>query len=132
MHALRKCVDDPTFGKRDSEMMLRDMLLELGTPDHLIGYEYLVKAILMAAEDRKWIDNITFGLYPQLAFIFNSTPSRIERAIRNAIEKTWDRGDYDTLNRYFGNTVSPDKGKPTNCEFIARLANILRMRLKAA
>ena len=111
---------------------IRQFLLELGAPDHLVGHPYVVEAILMSLENRMYIDNITFGLYPQLAAKFDTTASRVERAIRHLIEVTWTRGDLDILNRYFGNTVSPDKGKPTNGEFIARMVNIVRQKIKEA
>ena len=129
---LQKFSKDPFFESSDPENMLRGMLLDLGLPDHLIGSEYLVKAILLVSEDRKWIDNITYGLYPRLANIFDTYPSRVERAIRHSIEVLWTRGDRDVLYRYFGNSINPEKGKPTNGEFISRMANILRMRMKAA
>lgn len=131
LHTLQKLSKDPFFGSSDPEIVLRGMLMELGTPDHLTGYEYLVKAILLTLEDRKWIDNLTCGLYPELARIFDTHPSRVERVIRHAIEVTWTRGDYEAINNYFGNTYSPEKSKATNGEFIARMANALRMRLKA-
>ena len=78
------------------------------------------------------MNSITFGLYPQLAAMFDTTASRVERAIRHLIEVTWTRGDWDTLNRYFGNTISAAKAKPTNGEFIARLANVIKQRLREA
>lgn len=115
---------------RDPEHELRKIFVQMGTPDHLIGFEYLVKAVLMVYEDRKWIDNVTYGLYPRLAENFGSTASKAERAIRHAVEVTWGRGDWALLNEYFGNIVSPDKGKPINSEFIARMANVLRIRVK--
>ena len=116
----------------DPEDMVREALLELGTPDHLAGHPYLVRGILLVLEDRNYIANVMSGLYPKLAEQFGSTPSRVERSIRHAIEVAWSRGDLDVLNRYFGNTVSADKGKPTNSEFIARVANIVRQRMKDA
>ena len=116
----------------DPEYLIREILLELGTPDHLLGHAYVVQGILLALEDRKYINNLMFGLYPQLALTFQATPAQVERAIRNLIEVTWTRGDMDILNRYFGNTISPDKGKPTNGEFLARIANIVKMRLREA
>jgi two-component system response regulator (stage 0 sporulation protein A) len=79
-----------------------------------------------------YIDNITFGLYPQLAAAFDTTAARVERAIRHLVEVTWTRGDMEVLMRYFGNTVSPEKGKPTNGEFIARITNIIKLRMKEA
>lgn len=116
----------------DPEYLIRQILLELGAPDHLVGHPYVVKAILLVIEDRTYINNITFGLYPQLAAHFDTTVSRVERAMRHLIEVTWTRGDLDVLNRYFGNTISVDKGKPTNGEFIARIANVVKQRLKEA
>lgn len=114
----------------DPEQLIRDLLLELGAPDHLLGHAYLVRGILLVVEDRTFINNITFGLYPQLAVLFDSSPARVERAIRHAIEVTWTRGDMAVLEKYFGNTISPDKGKPTNGEFIARMANVVKARMK--
>lgn len=114
----------------DTESMIRQILLELGAPDHLLGHPYVLRAIQLVAEDRMYIRNITFGLYPQLAVEFDTSPARVERAIRHLIEVTWTRGDWEILQRYFGNTVSADKGKPTNGEFVARLANVVRGRLK--
>ena len=116
----------------DPEERVRQILLELGAPDHLLGHEYVVEGILLVANDRTYINNITFGLYPQLAARFDTTASRVERAIRHLVEVTWMRGDMDVLGKYFGNTVSMDKGKPTNGEFIARLANVVRKERRAA
>ena len=87
---------------------------------------------MLAAENRTYIHSITFGLYPQVAAHFDTTAGRVERAIRHLVEVTWTRGDVEVLQRYFGNTVSPEKGKPTNGEFIARMANVLRQRLEQA
>ena len=116
----------------DPEYLVRQLLLELGSPDHLVGHPYVVQAVMMCLENRMHIDNITFGLYPQLAAAFDTTAARVERAMRHLVEVTWTRGDVDVLNRYFGNTVSPDKGKPTNGEFIARITNIVKLRMKEA
>ena len=116
----------------DPEQELRKILLELGSPDHLVGHPYVIRAILLVVGDQLYINHITFGLYPQLAVEFDTTPARVERAIRHLIEVTWDRGDLDVLNRYFGNTVSASRGKPTNGEFIARIANVIRDRMKYA
>ena len=116
----------------DPEYLIRELLLELGAPDHLIGHPYTVQAILLVVQDRTYIDSITFGLYPQLAVIFDTTASRVERAIRHLIEVTWARGDWEVLTRYFGNTVSAEKGKPTNGEFIARISNVVKQRLREA
>ena len=89
-----------------------------------------VQAVLLVVHDRMYINNITFGLYPQLAARFDTTAARVERAIRHLVEVTWSRGDLKVLERYFGNTVSPEKGKPTNGEFIARLANVVKEKMK--
>ncbi|MBQ3193468.1 MAG: sporulation initiation factor Spo0A C-terminal domain-containing protein [Oscillospiraceae bacterium] len=114
----------------DPEYQIRQILLELGAPDHLLGHPYAVQAVLLVIQDRVFIDQITFRLYPQLAAQFDTTASRVERAIRHLIEVTWTRGDLDILNHYFGSIVHPEKGKPTNGEFIARLANIVKQRLR--
>lgn len=116
----------------DPEILIRQILVELGAPDHLIGHPYTVYAILLVLEDRTYINSITFGLYPQVAAHFDTTASRVERGIRHLIEVTWTRGDLDVLNRYFGSTVDPRKGKPTNGEFVARIANIVRAELRQA
>lgn len=116
----------------DPETILRQILLELGAPDHLLGHPYVIQGVLLVIHDQMYINNITFGLYPQLAARFDTTAARVERAIRHLVEVTWSRGDMDVLMRYFGNTVSPDKGKPTNGEFIARLANVVKLRMKEA
>ncbi len=116
----------------DPETLLRQILLELGAPDHLLGHPYVIQGVLLVIHDQMYINNITFGLYPQLAARFNTTASRVERAIRHLVEVTWNRGDMEVLCRYFGNTVSPEKGKPTNGEFIARLANLVRQKMKEA
>ena len=114
----------------DPEQEIRKILLELGAPDHLVGHPYVIRGILLVVGDQLYINHITFGLYPQLAVEFDTTPARVERAIRHLIEVTWCRGDLETLNRYFGNTISASKGKPTNGEFIARLANVVREKMK--
>lgn len=122
----------PRSEAQDPETILRNILLELGAPDHLLGHPYVVQAVLLVIHDQMYIKNITFGLYPQLAARFDTTASRVERAIRHLVEVTWTRGDMAVLDRYFGNTVSAEKGKPTNGEFIARLANVVKLRLKGA
>ena len=116
----------------DPEQEIRRILLELGSPDHLVGHPYVIRAILLVLQDRLYINNITFGLYPQLAVEFDTTPARVERAIRHLIEVTWSRGDLDILEHYFGNTVSASRGKPTNGEFIARIANVVRANVQRA
>lgn len=116
--------------QKDPDMIVRDILMEMSAPDHQIGYEYTVRGILLCAEERKWVENITYGLYPKLAAEFDTTASRVERGIRHLVETIWDRADYTVLDKYFGNIVSADKGKATNSEFLARMANIVKMELK--
>lgn len=116
----------------DPEKEIRRILLELGAPDHLVGHPYVIQGILLVVSNRTVINSITFGLYPQLAAKFDTTPARVERAIRHLIEVTWSRGDLEVIAKYFGNTISAEKGKPTNGEFIARIANVVRQRLQEA
>lgn len=120
----------PIASPADPEAAVRQVLLELGAPDHLLGHQYAVAAILLVAENQMYIHNITSGLYPRLAAQFGTTASRVERGIHHLVETAWSRCDIEVLNRYFGNTVSADKGKPTNGEFIARLANVVKQRMK--
>ena len=101
---------------------------ENGVPAHIKGYRYLREAILIAVEDREVINAVTKVLYPEVAKRYNTTASRVERAIRHAIEVAWDRGDLETLQKYFGYTVSIAKGKPTNSEFIAMIADRLELQ----
>lgn len=116
----------------DAETITRELLLELGSPDHLVGHPYAIRAILTVLCDRNYINNITMLLYPTLAAEFDTTASRVERAIRHLIEVTWGRGDLEVLDKYFGNTISAARGKPTNGEFIARMANIVNQRLRTS
>ena len=112
------------------ESMVTNIIHEIGVPAHIKGYQYLREAIIIAVNDMDVINAITKVLYPQVAKTFQTTPSRVERAIRHAIEVAWDRGDLDTLQRFFGYTVSNTKGKPTNSEFIALIADKLQLQLK--
>ena len=115
---------------RNIEAMVTAIIHEIGVPAHIKGYQYLREAILIAVGDMDVINAITKVLYPQVAKTFATTPSRVERAIRHAIEVAWDRGDLETLQRFFGYTVSNTKGKPTNSEFIALIADRLQLELK--
>ncbi len=117
---------------RTAEHYIRKLLLELGAPDRLSGHAYTVEALLLIVEDRAYIRSITFGLYPQVAAKFDTTAARVERAIRHMIEVMWTRADREPLDRYFGSTISPERGKPTNGEFLARLANIVREQMDDA
>ena len=114
------------------ESLVTGIIHEIGVPAHIKGYQYLREAIIIAVNDMDVINAITKVLYPQVAKTFQTTPSRVERAIRHAIEVAWDRGDLDTLQRFFGYTVSNTKGKPTNSEFIALIADKLQLQLKTA
>ena len=119
-------------GSTNIETLVTGIIHEIGVPAHIKGYQYLREAIIIAVEDMDVINAITKVLYPQVAKTFQTTPSRVERAIRHAIEVAWDRGDLDTLQRFFGYTVSNTKGKPTNSEFIALIADKLQLQLKSA
>ena len=118
--------------KTSIEGLVTNIIHEIGVPAHIKGYQYLREAIIIAVNDMDVINAITKVLYPQVAKTFQTTPSRVERAIRHAIEVAWDRGDLDTLQRFFGYTVSNTKGKPTNSEFIALIADKLQLQLKSA
>ena len=118
--------------KASIESLVTSIIHEIGVPAHIKGYQYLREAIIIAVNDMDVINAITKVLYPQVAKAFQTTPSRVERAIRHAIEVAWDRGDLDTLQKFFGYTVSNTKGKPTNSEFIALIADKLQLQLKSA
>ncbi len=124
-----KCI--PGMQRQNAvETLVTNVIHEIGVPAHIKGYQYLRYAILVAVEDMEVINSITKTLYPKVAEAFATTPSRVERAIRHAIEVAWDRGDLETLQKYFGYTVSNTKGKPTNSEFIALIADKLQLQLK--
>ena len=110
------------------ESRVTAIIHEIGVPAHIKGYRYLREAILIAVEDREVINAVTKVLYPEVAKRYSTTASRVERAIRHAIEVAWDRGDLETLQKYFGYTVSLAKGKPTNSEFIAMIADRLQLQ----
>ena len=110
------------------ESRVTAIIHEIGVPAHIKGYHYLREAILYSIDNMDAINAVTKVLYPAVAKRFNTTPSRVERAVRHAIEVAWDRGDLETLQRYFGYTVSNVKGKPTNSEFIAMIADRLRLQ----
>ncbi len=112
------------------EATVTAIIHEIGVPAHIKGYQYLREAIMIAVEDMDVINAVTKVLYPEVAKRYNTTASRVERAIRHAIEVAWDRGDLETLQKYFGYTVSNAKGKPTNSEFIAMIADRLRLQRK--
>ena len=112
---------------RDLEQDVTNMIHEIGVPAHIKGYQYLREAIMMSVEDPVMISSITKILYPTIAKRFQTTPSRVERAIRHAIEVAWSRGRMETLDSLFGYTIDTGKGKPTNSEFIALIADKIRL-----
>ena len=114
----------------DLEAQVTKIIHQIGVPAHIKGYQYLRSAILMAIDDSDVINSVTKILYPPVAKKYQTTTSRVERAIRHAIEVAWDRGDVDTLNSYFGYTIQNTRGKPTNSEFIAMIADNLRLKYK--
>lgn len=126
-------VDPAKVGSdQNLEALVTNLIHEVGVPAHIKGYQYLREAIMMVIKDIDVINQITKSLYPQIASKFNTTPSRVERAIRHAIEVAWGRGDQKTVEKIFGYTISAAKGKPTNSEFIAMIADKLRLELKIA
>jgi two-component system response regulator (stage 0 sporulation protein A) len=121
------------FGKGHSvESDITNVIHEIGIPAHIKGYHYLREAILLVINNIELLGGITKELYPMIAQKFNTTPSRVERAIRHAIEVAWNRGRIETINKIFGYTIHDEKGKPTNGEFIAMVADRLRMQIKSA
>ena len=114
----------------DMEAQVTKIIHQIGVPAHIKGYQYLRCAILMVIDDADIINSVTKVLYPTVAKKYQTTTSRVERAIRHAIEVAWDRGDVDTLNSYFGYTIQNSRGKPTNSEFIAMIADNLRLKYK--
>ena len=114
----------------DLEKDVTDMIHEIGVPAHIKGYQYLREAIMMSVEDPDMLGSITKVLYPTIAKRYQTTSSRVERAIRHAIEVAWNRGKMETLDNLFGYTISTGKGKPTNSEFIALIADRIRLQYK--
>ncbi len=118
----------PTRQEQSLESLVTEIIHEIGVPAHIKGYQYLREAIILTINDMDVINAVTKVLYPTVAKKFSTTPSRVERAIRHAIEVAWDRGDLETLQKFFGYTVSNIKGKPTNSEFIAMIADRLSLQ----
>jgi two-component system response regulator (stage 0 sporulation protein A) len=116
--------------REDIETQVTKVIHQIGVPAHIKGYQYLRTAILMTISDNDIINSVTKILYPSVAKKYQTTTSRVERAIRHAIEVAWDRGDVDTLNSYFGYTIQNNRGKPTNSEFIAMIADNMRIKYK--
>ena len=125
-------IKDSVYTDGDLEIMVTEIMHQIGVPAHIKGYHYLRESIILSVKDDEMINSVTKILYPTVAKRYETTSSRVERAIRHAIEVAWDRGDIDVLNTYFGYTINQERGKPTNSEFIAMIADKLRLRLKAA
>ena len=120
--------DSYLFSGSDLEKQITEILHKVGVPAHIKGYNYLRTAILMTTEDNDLINSVTKILYPAVAKKYQTTASRVERAIRHAIEVAWNRGDIDILNSYFGYTIQNERGKPTNSEFIAMISDNVRLK----
>ncbi len=114
----------------DLQVTVSEIMHQIGVPAHIKGYQYLREAIVLSINDREMMSSVTKVLYPTVAKMFSTTSSRVERAIRHAIEVAWDRGDVDVLSSYFGYTIQNTRGKPTNSEFIAMISDKLRLRMK--
>ena len=114
----------------DLESQVTKIIHQIGVPAHIKGYQYLRTAIILTVNDSDIINSVTKILYPTVAKKYQTTTSRVERAIRHAIEVAWDRGDVEVLNSYFGYTIQNNRGKPTNSEFIAMIADNLRLKYK--
>lgn len=128
---MERSPDDPRLSE-DMEVIVTDIIHQIGIPAHIKGYHYLRQAILLSLGNPDMLESVTKLLYPTVAKTFDTTASRVERAIRHAIETAWDRGDLDTIQNLFGYTVSVGKGKPTNSEFIALITDNLRLKYKKA
>lgn len=126
----KACESKETYLDYNLETDVTDMIHEIGVPAHIKGYQYLRDAIIMSVKDMDMLNSITKILYPTIAKMHQTTPSRVERAIRHAIEVAWSRGKMDTIDELFGYTVSNGKGKPTNSEFIALIADRIRLEYK--
>lgn len=120
----------PEYKERNLESEVTAIIHEIGVPAHIKGYQYLREAIMMSVMDIEMLNSITKILYPTIAKKFQTTPSRVERAIRHAIEVAWSRGKMDTIDELFGYTINNGKGKPTNSEFIALIADKIRLEYK--
>lgn len=123
-------VKDNVVTDSQLEVMITDIIHQIGVPAHIKGYHYLREAIILSIKNSDIINSVTKLLYPTVAKKHGTTASRVERAIRHAIEVAWDRGDIDVLNSYFGYTIQNERGKPTNSEFIAMISDKLRLKLK--
>lgn len=123
---------NPVASNSELSVIISDIMHQIGVPAHIKGYQYLREAIILSINDDEMINSVTKILYPTVAKTFHTTPSRVERAIRHAIEVAWDRGDVDVLCSYFGYTIQNQRGKPTNSEFIAMISDRLKLKMKIA
>ena len=130
LKALGKAPVHRQIGTGSDEVRVSEILHQIGVPAHIKGYQFLRDAILLTMEDQDYINAVTKRLYPEIAKQNGTTASRVERAIRHAIEVAWDRGDVDTLNSYFGYTIHNLRGKPTNSEFVAMISDRMRLDKK--
>ena len=115
--------------ERRAERLVTQMLLDMGVPAHLKGYRYVRTAVVMVEEDMKVIGSVTKLLYPEVAKRYNTTDGKVERAIRNAIEVSWERGNRNTFEKLFGYCLENGQGRPTNSEYIAAVADAVRIQL---
>ncbi len=122
----------PLFTDGDMDIVISDIMRQIGVPAHIKGYQYLRTAIKLCVNDSEMLASVTKLLYPTVAKQYETTSSRVERAIRHAIEVAWDRGDVDVLSSYFGYTIQSQRGKPTNSEFIAMIADKLKLSMRTS
>ena len=118
------------YSDSDMDVVISDIMRQIGVPAHIKGYQYLRTAIKLSVNDSEMLGSVTKLLYPTVAKMYETTASRVERAIRHAIEVAWDRGDVDVLSSYFGYTIQSQRGKPTNSEFIAMIADKLKLSMR--
>lgn len=132
MSEIKKIMGCPVETEKSAnvEEVIESILTEIGLPCHLLGYNYTVFAIKVAIENPNILNSVMCGLYPTVAMKYDTTATRVERGIRHAIECAWDRANFDVIEKYFGNTISLTKGKPTNSEFVARMVNIVKRRIE--
>lgn len=122
----------PPIRTKNLDVAVTNIIHEMGVPAHIKGYQYLRDAILMVVDEVNLLGAVTKELYPMIAQKYTTTPSRVERAIRHAIELAWDRGNVEMMNKFFGYTINLERGKPTNSEFIAMVADKLRISAKVS
>lgn len=120
------------YSDGDMDVVISDIMRQIGVPAHIKGYQYLRTAIKLCISDNEMLGSVTKILYPTVAKMYETTSSRVERAIRHAIEVAWDRGDVDVLSSYFGYTIQSQRGKPTNSEFIAMIADKLKLSMRTS